>query len=118
MSDDLKEFARTWPARMSAAKAAAPEAAKAFGALFGAVMKPGALSALEKELIALGIGAALRCDSCVYAHLQKALAAGATREQVLEVAGVLVMMQGGPGYTYLPKIVEALDALTEPGGAS
>ena len=37
--------------------------------------------------------------------------AGATREQVLEAAGVAIMMQGGPTYTYLPKVVEALDAL-------
>jgi alkylhydroperoxidase/carboxymuconolactone decarboxylase family protein YurZ len=56
---------------------------------------------------------ALRCDSCIYAHVEKALKAGATSAQVLEAAGVVVMMQGGPAYTYLPKVVEALDALVE-----
>ena len=71
----------------------------------------GAVTVREKELIALGIGIALRCDACVYAHIEKALHAGATREQVMETAGVAVMMQGGPGFTYLPKVVEALDAL-------
>ena len=59
----------------------------------------------------LAIGMALRCDSCVYAHVEKALGAGATREQVIEAAGVAVMMQGGPTYTYLPKLAEALEAL-------
>ena len=29
----------------------------------------------------------------------------------MEVAGAAVMMQGGPGYTYLPVVVEALDAI-------
>jgi alkylhydroperoxidase/carboxymuconolactone decarboxylase family protein YurZ len=43
-------------------------------------------------------------------HVQKCLQAGATREQVLEAAGVAVMMQGGPTYTWLPTVVEALDA--------
>jgi alkylhydroperoxidase/carboxymuconolactone decarboxylase family protein YurZ len=43
--------------------------------------------------------------------VEKALKSGATREQVLEAAGVAVMMQGGPTYTYLPTVVEALDAL-------
>jgi AhpD family alkylhydroperoxidase len=114
MSADVKSFYREWPDRMSEAKAAAPDAAKGFGTLFQSVMKPGALAVREKELVALGIGIALRCDPCVYAHVEKAIKSGATRAQVLETAGVAVMMQGGPGYTYLPKVVEALDALDAP----
>ena len=92
-------------------KSALPDAARGFGALFQSVMKEGELSVREKELIALGMGIALRCESCIYAHVQKSLHAGATRQQVLEVAGVAVMMQGGPAYTYLPKVIDALDAL-------
>ena len=111
MMTDAKAFYEQWPGRMSHAKTAAPDAARAFGGLFQATMKEGALGAREKELIALGIGLAVRCDGCIYAHVQKALGAGATREQVMETAGVAVMMQGGPTYTYLPKVVEALDAL-------
>ena len=76
-------------------------------------MKEGSLSVAQKELIALGIGLALRCDPCVYAHVQKAKQAGASREQIIETAGVAVMMQGGPTYTYLPKLIEAVDALEE-----
>ena len=110
-TENAKAFYEEWPSRMSQAKASAPDAVKGFGALFQAVMKAGALSVLEKELIALGIGIALRCDPCVYAHAQKATQAGASREQIIETAGVVVMMQGGPAYTYLPKLVEALDAL-------
>jgi AhpD family alkylhydroperoxidase len=102
---------------MSHAKGSAPDTAKGFGALFQAVMKEGALSVREKELIALGIGMAVRCDACIYTHAEKCLKAGATREQIMEVAGVAVMMQGGPTYTHLPKLVEALDAL-ESAGAS
>jgi AhpD family alkylhydroperoxidase len=111
MSNQASEFYRGWPARMSHAKASAPDAARGFGGLFQAVMKEGAVTVREKELIALGIGMALRCDGCIYAHVEKALKAGASREQVMETAGVAVMMQGGPTYTYLPKVVEALDAL-------
>ena len=112
MPTDAVSFYRDWPSRMSRAKAAAPEAARGFGELYQRTMKPGALTVREKELVALGIGLALRCDACVYAHVEKALKAGATREQVIETAGVVVMMQGGPGYTALPKVVEALDAMT------
>ena len=108
---DANAFYATWPARMSRAKSAAPDVARAFGGLFQAAMNEGAIGAREKELIALGIALGLRCDACVYTHVEKAMKAGATREQVVEAAGVAVMMQGGPAYTYLPKLLEALDAI-------
>jgi AhpD family alkylhydroperoxidase len=118
MPADAKAFYDEWPARMSHAKASAPEAVKGFGSLYQFVMKEGALTVREKELVALGIGLALRCDGCIYVHVEKALKAGATRQQVIEAAGVAVMMQGGPTYTYLPKLVEALDALEAAGAAA
>ena len=111
MSTDATIFYDDWSSRMSHAKALATDAAKGFGALFQSVMKSGAMSVREKELVALGIGMALRCDACIYIHVEKALKAGATREQIVETAGVAVMMQGGPTYTYLPKLVEAMEAL-------
>jgi AhpD family alkylhydroperoxidase len=111
MSTDAQVYYEQSSARMSHAKAAAPDVVRGFGGLFQTVMKDGAMTAREKELVALGIGLAVRCDGCIYAHVQKALKAGATRQQVIETAGVAVMMQGGPTYTYLPKVVEALDAL-------
>ncbi|HVT79171.1 MAG TPA: carboxymuconolactone decarboxylase family protein [Phycisphaerae bacterium] len=103
-------------AAMRPAKAAMSDLVKGFGALHQAALKPGALTTAEKELIALGIGIAVRCENCIYAHVNAALKAGATREQVLETAGVAVLMQGGPSYTYLPRVTEALDAL-EPAPA-
>jgi len=111
MTTDAKRYYEESHERMSRAKAAAPDVVKGFGGLFQSVMKDGAVSLREKELVAVGIGLALRCDSCIYAHVDKAMKAGATREQVIEAAGVAIMMQGGPTYTYLPKVVEALDAL-------
>jgi AhpD family alkylhydroperoxidase len=111
MATDTERFFEEWPARIDKAKAAAPDAIRGFGSMFQATMKPGALSVKDKELIALSIGLALRCEPCINLHVQKSLDAGATREQILEAAGVAVMMQGGPTYTYLPRVVEALDAL-------
>jgi len=89
-----------WLAVTNAMTSAAPEMVAAFGGLFRKLMSDGALSVLEKELIALGIGMAIRCEPCIYSHAEKAVKAGATREQLLEVAGVAVMMQGGPGYVH------------------
>jgi AhpD family alkylhydroperoxidase len=111
MSTGAENYYANNSARMAHAKAAMPDAVKGFGGLFQSVMKAGELSVREKELIALGIGMTVRCDGCIYSHVEKALKAGATRQQIIETAGVAVMMQGGPTYTYLPKVVEALDAV-------
>lgn len=112
MANDASRFFEQWPAKMGKVKSAMPDAVKGFGGMFAAIMKDGALSLREKELIGLGMALALRCEPCINLHVQKSLEAGATKEQILEAATVAVMMQGGPGFTYLPKIVEALEALS------
>ena len=106
------------PAAMRPVRTAMPEVLKGFAGLHQATMKPGALDVKHKELIALAIGLAVRCENCIYSHVSAALKAGATPEQVLETAGVAVLMQGGPTYTYLPRVVEALEALTQPSAAA
>jgi AhpD family alkylhydroperoxidase len=88
-----------------------PEAIQGFVGLHHAAMKPGELATREKELIALGISIAVRCEPCIYSHVQAAAKAGATRAMILETAAVSLMMAGGPGYTYMPRVVEALEAL-------
>jgi AhpD family alkylhydroperoxidase len=113
MSSNAKIYYQTNAAAMKPVRAAMPDLVKGFGSLHQSVMKPGALTLLEKELIALAIGVAERCENCIYAHVQAAVHAGATREQVLDAAGVAVVMQGGPSYTYLPRVIESLDSLTE-----
>jgi AhpD family alkylhydroperoxidase len=111
MSSQSTEFYQQWPERLRKAKEAAPDAVKGFGTLFQTVMKEGALTLKEKELICVGIALALRCDPCINLHVQKSLEAGATKQQIVEAAGVAVLMQGGPCFTYFPKVLEALEAL-------
>lgn len=101
----------TWPSRMKAVKSLMPDAAKGFGALHQGTMKAGALSELEKEFVAIGIGIAVRCENCIRAHVEKSIRLGATPQQVLDVASVAIMMGGGPSYTYATVVVEALQAL-------
>jgi AhpD family alkylhydroperoxidase len=55
-------------------------------------MKPGSLAVREKELIDMAVGLAQGCTECIYLHTEGALKAGATREQVVEAAGVAVLM--------------------------
>lgn len=111
MLHDATKFYESWPATMSQVKTRAPELGKAFGPFFQTLMKDspdGGLSAKQKELIALGIGIAVRCEACIYTHVEKCLKAGATPVEVMEAAGVAVMMGGGPVYTYTSVVAAAL----------
>ena len=108
--DSAARWYEAWPGTMNHMKEACPDAARGFGGLFTATMKDCSLSALQKELIALGIGLAMRCEPCILAHVQKCLKLGATREQLHELAGVAVMMGGGPVYTYVPSLIAAIEA--------
>jgi len=88
---------------------AAPETMAGFGQLHAASATDGALNPKTKELIALAIGIAVHCDGCISYHTHDALQAGASREEIVEVIGVAVMMGGGPSVVYGCQALEAVD---------
>jgi AhpD family alkylhydroperoxidase len=92
--------------RMLAASQA--ETMQAFTTLHRTAMRPGALNAKTKELIALAIGVAARCDGCIAFHTHDALRAGATEAEIMETLGVAVLMGGGPSVMYATHVIEAM----------
>ncbi len=90
---------------------ASPSAADALLALHQSVLRTGALSSKQKELIATGIAIAARCDGCIAGHVGAALKAGATRQELVEAIDVAVLMGGGPSYTYGAQALSAVDEL-------
>lgn len=110
---NARDFYANFPAEMDKAKPQAGQIMSGFGTLFSKAMAAGSITVMEKELVALGIAVALHCEPCIYAHVKKCLEAGATREQVIEAAGVAVVMAGGPAYMHIPVVIEALDALAK-----
>lgn len=101
-----------WQREFSTLRSQAPDVAKAFGGMHHALMQPGALSKREKELIATAVGLAQGCTGCIHIHAVEAVKAGASREQVIEAAGVGVMMGGGPAFVHLPEVLRALSSET------
>jgi AhpD family alkylhydroperoxidase len=88
----------------------APEVMKAFSAIAQAALKAGSLDTKTKELIALAIGVAVRCDDCIGFHAKAASEQGATREEILETLGMAIYMGAGPSVMYA---AHALDAYNE-----
>jgi AhpD family alkylhydroperoxidase len=77
-----------------------PDVMQGFGALSRAAMAPGALDEKTKELIAMAIGVANRCDGCLGFHAKALVRLGATPEEFREMLGVAVYMGGGPSLMY------------------
>lgn len=89
----------------------------AFAQLNGATTAPGALDAKFKQLIALGISIATRCDGCIAYHVHDAVKAGATRQEILETLGISILMGGGPAVVYACEALEALEQFASSGPA-
>jgi AhpD family alkylhydroperoxidase len=69
----------------------------------------GALEHKTKELIAIGISVRIDCESCMQWHIERAAAAGATMQEVLEAIEVAIEMGGGPATVSARFAVEVLD---------
>ena len=67
----------------------------AFGQFNSKVFTAGALSAREKELIAVAAAHITRCPYCIEGHTKKAKTAGATDEEIAEAVFVAVAMSAG-----------------------
>lgn len=87
----------------------APEVMKGFSSIAQAALKANALDTKTKELIALAIGVATRCDGCVAFHAEAAVKQGASREEVLETMGMAIYMGAGPSVMYAAQALEAFD---------
>ena len=87
----------------------APDTMKAFSAMAQATTQAKALDTKTKELIALGIAVAVRCDPCIAFHVESARKHGATRDEVMETVGMAIYMGAGPSVMYAAQAVEAYD---------
>lgn len=97
---------------MATLRKSIPETMKGFSGMAQSALAAGALSALEKELIALGIGVASHCDACIGFHVKALIKLGVTREQLMEALGVAVYMGGGPSLMYAAETVRAYEEFT------
>lgn len=90
-------------------KEAQPDTLKGFNMIHGQAMREGALDPKTKELIAVALSVGARCDPCIAFHVPAALRHGATRDEIMEVLSVAVMMGGGPSLMYAAHVIEAMD---------
>lgn len=86
-----------------------PETVTAFSGLSKAAQTSGSLDKKTKELLALAISVAIRCEGCIAYHARGARRTGATRQDVAETLGVAIQMGGGPSINYAADALRAFD---------
>ena len=109
MHKDWPRMAEELSGTLREVRAGAPDTMKAYSALARAALEPKALDTKTKELIALAISVAIRCDGCVAFHAEAAVKQGASRDEVMETMGMAVYMGAGPSVMYAAQAVEAYD---------
>ena len=88
-------------------RGSAPDVMKAFAGIAKAATVSKALDGKTKELIALGIAVAVRCDDCIAFHAKAAVEHGASRDEVSETLGMAIYMGAGPSVMYASHALEA-----------
>jgi AhpD family alkylhydroperoxidase len=107
MTKDWIELTRTLSTGLREMRGGAPDVMKAFAGIAQAATKAGALDTKTKELIALAVGVAARCDDCIAFHAKAASERGATSEEILETLGMAIYMGAGPSVMYAAHALEA-----------
>ena len=86
-----------------------PAVARAYEALGEACAKAGPLDERTRELVKLGMAIGGRLEGAVHAHARRALAAGATAEQIRHVVALAAPTVGFPttvaAYTWVEEVL-------------
>lgn len=113
MSQDYKELTNKLNSQLVHIRKELPDSMAGFGQMSKAAHTDGALSNKQKELIAMAIGIAARCQGCLAFHAKELVKLGCTRAEFLEMITVALYMGGGPS---LMTSAEALKAYEDFGG--
>jgi AhpD family alkylhydroperoxidase len=78
----------------------APSAWQGFLAFDKAVMAEGAVSAKNKELIAIAVAVTTQCPYCIEIHGERAKSAGCTEAEIAEAVLVAAALRAGGAVTH------------------
>ena len=109
MEKDYSEFTKRISGDLRKLRKDIPDTMQAFSALAQAATRDGALDRKTKELIALALGVAARCDGCIGFHTETLVKLGATRQEVEETLGMAIYMGGGPSLMYAADAISAFE---------
>jgi AhpD family alkylhydroperoxidase len=100
MAKDYLDITRDISSGLKGLRGTLPKPFQAFSGLAQASLEDGALDKKTKELIALAIGVAVKCDGCIGFHAKALVELGATEAEVAETLAMTVYLGGGPSLMF------------------
>ena len=116
-TNNFRELTQSVSTGISTLRSSTPEVIKSFNDLGRAATTNGVLDRKTKELIALALSVAARCDPCIGFHMQTLVKLGVTRQEIDETLGVTTYMGGGPSLMYAASAIAAFDEFSRPPSA-
>ncbi len=113
MTKSYKEITQRISSNMKPLRSNISDTMQGFSAMAKAATADGALDKKTKELIALAIGVATRCDGCIGFHMKALVELGATQEEIEETLGMTIYMGGGPSLMYAADAMQAYKEFSE-----
>ena len=108
-TDNFRELTQSVSTAISTLRSSTPDVMKSFNDLGRCATADGVLDRRTKELIALALSVAARCDPCIGFHMRTLVKLGATRQEIDETLGVTTYMGGGPSLMYAASAIAAFD---------
>ena len=109
MTKSYKDIIANTSANTAKLRKGIPDVMQGFNAMAQEAGKAGALDEKTKELIAMALSVAARCDPCLGYHAKALVKFGATRAEVEEMLGMCVYMGGGPSLMYAAAAIAAYE---------
>ncbi len=112
------DLTRSISAELAQLRTEMPDTLRGFSALAKGATQDGALDKKTKELIAIALSVAARCDPCIGFHVQTYVQLGGTRAELADALGMAVYMGGGPSLMYAAKTSAAFDEFSAVAAAA
>ena len=109
-----RELTRNVSVHLAGLRTRTPEVMKSFHELGRSATAGGTLVSKTKELIALALSVAARCDPCIGFHMQTLVKLGVTRREIEEMLAVTTYMGGGPSLMYAANAIAAFEEFSAP----
>lgn len=112
-----RDLTQAVSSQLASLRVSTPGVMKSFSELGRAATADGALSSKTKELIALALSVAARCEPCIGFHMNTLVKQGVTRQEVDEVLGLATYMGGGPSLMYAASAITAFEEFSATAAA-
>lgn len=110
---DWKDKASDQRNKLRVLNKAIPDTTKGFSVLSKAAKEEGPLDVKTREMIAIALSVAERCEPCIAFHVEAFVKNGGSRDELSATLAMVIQMGGGPALMYSAKTLDCFDEMVD-----